>query len=48
MIIWAYRTLLSRAPKSEETSEILEEYILKKDIRTIQEKIIITDEYANF
>jgi hypothetical protein len=48
MIIWAYRTLLSRTPKSEETSEVLEEYILNRDIRKIQERIIITDEYANF
>ncbi|GAB1396150.1 MAG TPA: hypothetical protein PKN57_05685 [Saprospiraceae bacterium] len=48
MIIWCYRTLLSREPKSQETSEILGEYILNRDIRKIQEKIMITDEYANF
>ena len=48
MIIWAYRTLLSREPTSNETSEILEDYIFKKDIKLIQEHIMITDEYANF
>lgn len=48
MIIWAYRTLLAREPSSVETSAVLEEYILKKNIRTIQQYIIETDEYANF
>jgi hypothetical protein len=48
MIIWAYRTLLARDPLSQETSEILEDYIFNKDMRLIQEHIMITDEYANF
>lgn len=48
MVIWAYRTLLSRDPLSQETSEILEDYIFKRDIKLIQEHIMITDEYANF
>lgn len=48
MIIWAYRTLLARDPLSQETSELLEDYIFKRDMRLIQEHIMITDEYANF
>ncbi len=48
MIIWAFRQLLARPPTTEETAALLEDFINHKDIKIIQQHIIVTDEYANF
>lgn len=48
MIIWAYRQLVNRTPGSAETSLLLGDFIQHRDIRRIQQHILITDEYANF
>ncbi len=48
MIIWVYQQLLSRRPTTEETVELLEDFVANKKIQDIQHHIMITDEYANF
>ncbi len=48
LIIWAYRQLVSRTPTSVETSTLLENFLTHRDIRLIQQHILVTDEYANF
>jgi hypothetical protein len=48
MIIWAYRQLVNRPPTSTETNVLLSDFISHRDIRRIQQHILITDEYANF
>ncbi len=48
LIIWAYRQLLSRQPNTGETTALLEDFYEHRDIRLIQQEIMITDEYANF
>lgn len=48
MIIWAYKTLLSREPTSYETLDLMEDFIEDHDFQKVQQQIVITDEYANF
>lgn len=48
LIIWAYRQLLSRPPTPQETVSLLEDFVQHRDIRLIQQHILIRDEYANF
>jgi len=48
MIIWAYQTLLNRAPTPGEIITLLPAYIETGDIKLIFEEILVTDEYANF
>lgn len=48
MIIWAYQTLLNRAPSPGEIVTLLPRYIETGDINLIFEEILVTDEYANF
>jgi hypothetical protein len=48
LIIWVYQQLLSRTPTTEETIELLEDFYNHRDIRLIQQHILVTDEYANF
>jgi hypothetical protein len=48
MIIWAYRQLVNRTPSSAETILLLPDYLEHRDIRLIQQHILVTDEYANF
>ena len=48
LIIWSYQQLLARRPTSEETGALLQDFAGHRDIRLIQQKILITDEYANF
>ncbi len=48
IIIWAYQTILARFPTTEETAQLLDDYIQHKDIRLVQQHIMIKDEYANF
>lgn len=48
MIVWAYRQLVARSPSSQETAALLKDFPQHKDIRKIQQIILVTDEYANF
>jgi len=48
LIIWSYQQLLSRRPKSAETSTLLDDFVSHRDIRLIQQFIMVSDEYANF
>ncbi|MCO6485438.1 MAG: hypothetical protein J5I41_06630 [Saprospiraceae bacterium] len=48
LIIWAYRQLLNRSPSSAETAALLSDFVNHRDIRLIQQHILVTDEYANF
>ena len=48
LIIWSYQQLLSRRPSSVETSTLLDDFTTHKDIRLIQQFIMVSDEYANF
>lgn len=48
MIIWAYQLLIARNPTTSETSQILNDFIIHKNIDLIIQDILLTDEYANF
>ncbi len=48
LIIWSYQQLVARRPSSEEAGLLLPDFASHRDIRLIQQKILITDEYANF
>lgn len=48
LIIWAYRQLVNRIPTSAETNQLLPAYLEHRDIRIIQQHLLVTDEYANF
>jgi len=48
IIIWVYQTLLARRPTTEETVELLDDFFINKDIRLIQQAVMVKDEYANF
>lgn len=47
IIIWTYQTLLIRKPTSQETSFLLQDFIVDKDFQKLQLFIMVTDEYAN-
>lgn len=48
IIIWVYQTLLARRPTTEETAVLLDDFFVHKDIRLIQQAVMVKDEYANF
>jgi len=48
MIIWAFQNYLQRPPESDELYSLLSIYSNDKDIDIVLEKILATDEYANF
>ncbi len=48
MVIWAYRSLLSRDPRADEILEVLEDFVTDQDFLRIQRLVLISDEYANF
>jgi len=48
IIIWAYQTLLARRPNTVETATLLDDFFMHKDIKQIQQAIMVTNEYANF
>lgn len=48
LIIWAYTTLLSREPTTQETYSLMLTFFDNPDFRWLQRQIVTTDEYANF
>lgn len=48
LIIWAYQTLLSRNPETDETVQLMQEFYIDQDFQKIQRHIVSSDEYANF
>ena len=48
MIKWCYLTLVGREPTTQESYNLMQEYYIKKDLRTVQTIILATDEYAHF
>jgi hypothetical protein len=48
IVTWAFRSLLNREPKTNEALELSEHFNTHESIPYIQEKILITDEYAGF
>lgn len=48
MIVWTYKSLLSRNPTTDEIYFHIQDFIQDKDLQKLQRKIVITDEYANF
>lgn len=48
MVIWAFQNYLQRPPESDELYSLLAEYTNGKTIDFVLEKILATDEYANF
>ena len=48
MIIWAYQTLLAREPSTSEVYETMTTFYSDHDFQKVQQKILLTDEYANF
>lgn len=48
MVIWAYQVLLNRSPSPREVVTLMVDYSETRDINPVIEKILVTDEYANF
>ncbi|MEM7374932.1 MAG: hypothetical protein AAF587_40440 [Bacteroidota bacterium] len=48
MIRWVYVSLLAREPSSEEVKEQMDAFFLDKNLQTVQQSLLISDEYANF
>jgi len=48
LIIWAYKTLLARDPNTTELYLAMQELKSTGDFHSVQRKILMTDEYANF
>ena len=48
VVIWAYNTLLARNPTSTEMELEMQKFGLDKDLKALQKRILITNEYANF
>ena len=48
VIQWAYLTLLSRVPTSEEQDRLMTTFYYDYDFQYIQRQIMISDEYAHF
>jgi len=48
IVTWAFNSLLNRAPETNEALELSTHFATHKNIPYIQEKILITDEYAGF
>lgn len=48
LIIWSYQQLLQRNPETWETVDLFNDFYQTKDLQTIQQAIMVTNEYANF
>lgn len=48
MIRWVYLSLLSREPTSAEVYTLMNSFMLTKDLKVIQRRILISSEYAGF
>ena len=48
LIIWAYQQLLARRPTTEETVQLLNNFIETNDFKIIQQQVMAKNEYANF
>ncbi len=48
LIIWTYKTLMGRAPDTEESYELMKDFYFDHDLLKVQQFIVSTDEYANF
>lgn len=48
LIIFEYRNLVARDPKTDETSGLMENLVLTGNLPLVQQHIMITDEYAHF
>lgn len=48
LIIWTYQQLLARNPTTVETIALLEGFYTDKDLKFVQQTVMITDEYAGF
>lgn len=48
IVTWAFNSLLNRDPQTNESLELSTHFASQKSISYIQEKILLTDEYAGF
>jgi hypothetical protein len=48
VVIWAYNTLLARNPTSTEMELEMQQFGADSDLKALQKRILITNEYANF
>jgi hypothetical protein len=48
MIVWVYKTLLSREPSGSETFDIMQTFYTDHNLQEVQKRVLMTDEYANF
>lgn len=48
LIIWTYQMSLGRDPTAKEVYTLLEDFYITHDYQVLQQKIMITDEYAKF
>jgi len=48
MVIWAYESLLTRSPNSNEVFDLIANFQDTKDFQRVQRLIMINDEYAGF
>jgi hypothetical protein len=48
IIKWVFQNLLGREPRTEETAVLFKEFKSTGDLPALQQKILVTDEYANF
>ncbi len=48
VVIWAYKTLLARNPTSTEMELEMQQFGIDNDLKALQKRILITNEYANF
>ena len=47
-IIWAYKLAVARDPSTQEVSNLIWSFAQDMDLKSVQRKIMITDEYAGF
>lgn len=48
IIKWVFLNLLGREPRTEETAVLFENFKATNDFPSLQQKLLVTDEYANF
>ena len=48
LVIWVYRQLLARVPTTAETVAVLEDFYQHRDLKIVQQTVMVTDEYAGF
>lgn len=48
IIRFAYKSLLSRDPSTQEVVTAMDDFFITKDFQSLQSNLMITDEYANF